>query len=408
MPRKRPRTEIVTVPYRIDLLFAFISFLFPFGWSVSGFPPNIVLACACWGVSLLGALHYFWAWSKFWQHQFLRLIAAIGVPVLIVFFSLSPVENEYRLQHSPASTPTDTNVLSAVRDIGTTLEQLATNRDMPVDLRMSLLSSEQKKASNTEQLLRQQHEVLELEPLSLISLRQERSNLQAQAEIAQNRTRIQQEVEAIQNKIKSERDARMRKENQQRDEAQRKRRMSALALPFFDYAIKRLDKVLRDISEGCGEKEFSDFAGALPTIYESQMESNGMVLTGTNFLSVGRNSAWKFEISSQMETENYWINDKAYPFYTARLKLLSHSTNGDLVLTIAPQTRDPWMAVVFGLKEINFEDWDGQFYVRVAVPNGKLTGLDMVKSISPTNYTVIDEAVSRLIESEDSQFPVPK
>jgi hypothetical protein len=49
--------------YTEEWVFALLSLGFTFGWSVSGFPPSIELACVCWGITLVIALHYFLVWS---------------------------------------------------------------------------------------------------------------------------------------------------------------------------------------------------------------------------------------------------------------------------------------------------------------------------------------------------------
>jgi hypothetical protein len=87
--------------YSWEFLLGIISFGIPFGWSVSGFPPCIELACASWGVTLIIILHYFWVWARNrrWWKLFTWLII-IGVPVLISIFSWKPIAAQYCKQHS--------------------------------------------------------------------------------------------------------------------------------------------------------------------------------------------------------------------------------------------------------------------------------------------------------------------
>ena len=88
------------IPYRLDFLIAVISLLFPFGWSVSGFAPNIVLACACWAITLVASLHYFWAWSRnLGRCKRSRWIVIFGLPSLIIAVAWTPVIREYQRQH---------------------------------------------------------------------------------------------------------------------------------------------------------------------------------------------------------------------------------------------------------------------------------------------------------------------
>jgi hypothetical protein len=94
-----------TGPYKLDFLIALISFLFPFGWSVSGFPPSIILACACWAITLLALLHFFWAWSKnARKSKIMRWSVSFVVPTLIVACAWRPVAEQYRIQHATLET----------------------------------------------------------------------------------------------------------------------------------------------------------------------------------------------------------------------------------------------------------------------------------------------------------------
>ena len=87
-------------PYKLDFLVAIISGLFPFGWSVSGFPPSIALACVCWLLSLLAFLHYFWNWCRnTGKCRNMKWPVMLGLPTLILAISWRPVVERYRAEH---------------------------------------------------------------------------------------------------------------------------------------------------------------------------------------------------------------------------------------------------------------------------------------------------------------------
>lgn len=95
-----PKLENGGVPYKLDFLVALISLLFPFGWSVSGFPPSIILACFCWATTLFTFLHFFWNWSRnTGRARILRWLVVLGLPVFILVIAWRPVVNQYHIQH---------------------------------------------------------------------------------------------------------------------------------------------------------------------------------------------------------------------------------------------------------------------------------------------------------------------
>src|SRR3984957_17232957 len=95
-------------PNKINFLIACVSLLFPFGWSVSGFPPNILLACGCWAATLGAILHFFWKWSGSTERfGKLKWVVVIGLPVAILAFARKPVAHQYHEQHYPHA---DTNI----------------------------------------------------------------------------------------------------------------------------------------------------------------------------------------------------------------------------------------------------------------------------------------------------------
>jgi hypothetical protein len=65
---KANKHQIPPLPKRnrwltVDIVVGLLTFLFPLGWSISGFPPNIVIACAIWSITIVLFLHAFWIYE---------------------------------------------------------------------------------------------------------------------------------------------------------------------------------------------------------------------------------------------------------------------------------------------------------------------------------------------------------
>ena len=85
--------------YTAEFVVLFISLLVPLGWSMSGLPSSIELACLCWSISLVVLLHYFWISTKRWNTG-IRYTVMVVIPVLIIYFSWKPIVAQYRIEHS--------------------------------------------------------------------------------------------------------------------------------------------------------------------------------------------------------------------------------------------------------------------------------------------------------------------
>lgn len=85
---------------KLDILLAVILFLVPLGWSVSGFPPNIILACICWGLTLVLVLHVLWIWERTGRWPlWLKVTVTVLVPIVLMAYAWQPVKDEYRKEH---------------------------------------------------------------------------------------------------------------------------------------------------------------------------------------------------------------------------------------------------------------------------------------------------------------------
>lgn len=102
--------------YTEEWLFALVSLGFTFGWSVSGFPPSIILACSCWAVTIAVLLHYFWVWSrKANLHRWITVGAIICFSFIILLFSWKPVKERYIAEHlPPPPTPAEALIMNTL------------------------------------------------------------------------------------------------------------------------------------------------------------------------------------------------------------------------------------------------------------------------------------------------------
>jgi hypothetical protein len=150
--------------YTAEWIFAVITLGTTFGFSESGFPPNIELACVCWAITLFVALHYFWVLAKGWRYK-IRWIVVILVPTLIVYGAWNPVANRYRIQHSPPSPPpTDTNVLRAVYGLG---DIIATIPSTPPDKATAVYENKKQILNNDISNFQQQYVVPDFSSVDL-------------------------------------------------------------------------------------------------------------------------------------------------------------------------------------------------------------------------------------------------
>jgi hypothetical protein len=85
---------------KLDLYIPAATFLFPFGWSVSGFKPNIVLACFCWVVTLGLLIHAFCIYEGAARlSTTAKVCISVVVTVVAVVIAWEPVSEEYRREH---------------------------------------------------------------------------------------------------------------------------------------------------------------------------------------------------------------------------------------------------------------------------------------------------------------------
>ena len=80
-----------------DVLLALIFFLIPQGWSMSGFPPNIVLACGCWIIAALFLAHALLTYPAL--PKWLRISVILIIYALAISILWKPAQVEYAKEH---------------------------------------------------------------------------------------------------------------------------------------------------------------------------------------------------------------------------------------------------------------------------------------------------------------------
>jgi hypothetical protein len=87
---------------KLDIYVAVILALVPLGWSISGFPPNVVLSCLFWGAALVLLIHAFWIYERTSTlRRRTKLFVTVAAVSLVVSTAWSPVVTEYRKEHTP-------------------------------------------------------------------------------------------------------------------------------------------------------------------------------------------------------------------------------------------------------------------------------------------------------------------
>ena len=291
----------------------------------------------------------------------------------------------------------------------------STNAAIDATMRLSVLQNERKKLSDEGDALKTMHELINPATVDLATARKEREIELARQENEKRTALIDAQIKAVEREQAQKEARRMADLNQRINEqnmAERDQFLASKLLPIFDYTIRTLDKALEQIAANSGEKRFSDFQGLTPTAYGSSFVSERRIISGTNFIYVGSNAAWRFQIS----TTGPLLSGKITPlqFNLPAINIISETTNGQSALTIAPLAS--WsgrLSRPIGRleQERNIVDWNTstlevtQVLVKLTVPNG----LNIDEQLSFTNYTSnIDKAIRRLIGAQDQQAPLPQ
>ena len=305
------------------------------------------------------------------------------------------------------------------------LHIFAVNTSIPRDYRVATLDAAFLRASNDEVAHQSGLHLLDLQQLDLKTIREKRDHELAIQEDERREQAVQQEKE----KMKS-----AELMDQQNKQAEMNRQAQALAdqllrkfeaftakdefLPLFDSVIIGLDRIL---SKNSGQRIEHNFQGAAPSAYSADFLTNdGRLCNGTNFISVGKSTAWNFTITVEvgelhashnfgpmlMLGENYANNIGLYPADKyATLRVESKTTNGVSELTVTP-FRSNWNFDM-GAETINTKPYPVNFYSQVGVKLTVPNGLDIEKQVPLSDFTnVLNDALSKLIGAQDQQVPL--
>ncbi len=94
MTKKSPKQNSFSL-LAPDVVLGIVFFALPQGWSMSGFPPNIIWACVFWLLGSIAAAHVFWRWAANWSRTW-KMIAILGTAGFIGALASKPIIAEYR------------------------------------------------------------------------------------------------------------------------------------------------------------------------------------------------------------------------------------------------------------------------------------------------------------------------
>jgi hypothetical protein len=305
------------------------------------------------------------------------------------------------------------------------LHIFAVNTSIPRDYRVATLDASFLSASNDEVAQQTGLHLLDLQQPDLKTIRDKRDHDLA----IQEDLRREQAVEQEKVKMKSDELA-----AQQNKQAEMSKQAQAFAdrlltkfegftardefLPVFDPVIVGLETIL---SKNSGQKIEHDFQGNAPSAYSANfLTDDGRLRNGTNAISVGDSTAWKFTISVEVRElralpafmpamlfdSNIDYNIGVYPADSyATLRVESKTTNGVSELTITP-TRTSWN-IDKGSEPISTKPFLVDFYPYVAVKLNVPNGLNIDRVVPLADYTnLLSDALIKLIGAQDEQVPL--
>ena len=399
--------------YTAEWIFAIVSTGITFGWSVSGFPSNIILACACWAVTTFVVLHFFWSWSKKWPIQWMRFLITFAAPILILIFSWNPIKNQYHKQHSPPqATATDiyakhgSDAIDALKDAMAT----ATNQN---DLPLVAAYADREMLMQERDNISKSYTVINDDDKTPKDLEAE---LEHDLELKTNQdllTSNQLEINKINQKKEDERQASLAAKDKsdlerwqnQTDQAllELKKNISEELEPTFNHVVTRLNNSLKSLSKSSGFQIKTDI-GDEPNFYNSNFIQNGIISESTNFISLGTNSAWQFEISvktSEITSQLSRSIDGMEIFFTrhyyAKIEIKSFSKDGESLLSITPTNIWDSNSGPVGLMGIRGIRKYPNVSIKLIVPDGVNIDANLP---AESCKGAIDNAINHLIEAQ--------
>ena len=184
--------------------------------------------------------------------------------------------------------------------IGGVIRDFSTNNTTDPNVKVAILESQKHPAEQALEDLKKEHELFDLGTADVSELRRKFKNELAQQEAKMRLVAISKEEEQIKAQQAALENAVMVGMVQQQDELRKttdgKKIVQHIA-PTMDYAIVRANTVLSAIAKESDKKLQTDFSGVLPTIYGSDLMSNGLFTAGNNFIRIGTNLDMQFNFS---------------------------------------------------------------------------------------------------------------
>jgi hypothetical protein len=122
-------------------------------------------------------------------------------------------------------------------------------------------------------------------------------------------------------------------QEEQTKQAQKDKELNDKCLAFFDHALIKMQSDLEAISNESGQKLSFDFSNG-PTIHNTNLMNEGLIIDGTNHLWLGTNICWSFEIATDGNVKKYY----KYGPPPKQLKILIRGIEGAAYLLISADT----------------------------------------------------------------------
>ena len=183
------------------------------------------------------------------------------------------------------------------------------------------------------------------------------------------------------------------------DEARVEKSRAEKCLEIFDFAVTRFNGILTALSVDSGQSISSDFPNGMLTIRSPKFINDGLIVSGTNILCIGKSDAWRFQISvSKSPRDIEKVMTQNYPL---SLRISAKGKNGESVFAVTP---------MIDFSSGHFHEYpDGVVYTYpvdfVSVSATVLPELSFVQRPEVTNYSaVIDTALRKFVTAQDAQF----
>lgn len=333
VPKKRPDIGLLSL-FVGAFLAAFFTLLttnhVEINWRLSALIYALFIFGLVWTFLVHGIPHRSKASKAIWASV---IVAGLGL------LATWGVKKEYDFQHTPPE-QTNARILTAESDIKRSLtdlsDVLAKSPNVSPDAQLGILSDADMGLSNDEASLGEPHTVIDDSPVDVLKLQEEGNTIRARRLVEQRRQQIQKQMDDIQGKKQADAMAKQLQEMEQKQQRQtldEERVFAEISEPIFDLAIWELNRYLQAVAKNAGQEPTFDFKGNTPSIYGSRMIKDGIFINGTNFISIGSNSEWKYTISTSVVPIGGYYPQ---PNESTTLVIYAQNTNGGAALVIKP------------------------------------------------------------------------